>query len=243
MGWSANLLYDNRGPSGYGLGLKEINNGQFEGNRIVSNRVGVYTDMSPVNPNARVEFNRNLLAYNDAAIVMLPGTKNNVYHENIFLDNNEQIMVAGEGNLLRNTWAVDGRGNYWSDYAGFDADQDGVGDLAYEQRSLYENLMDKHPGLRLFQLSPATNALDLAAKAFPIFQPQPKMADPNPLVAPPLLPSVRGVPQAPTLENALVALGMVAMACALLFAGTRTTFVKRRRTPAAPVTIGSGRHS
>ena len=45
--------------------------------------------------------------------------------------------------------------------------------------------MDKHPALRLFQLSPAADALDLAAKAFPLFQPQPKMADPYPLMAPP----------------------------------------------------------
>ena len=237
-----NLLFDNRGPSGYGLGLKEINNGSFEGNRIVNNRVGVYTDMSPVNPTAEVEFTRNLLAYNDAAIVMLPGTRSNVYHENVFLDNNEQIMVAGEGDILQNTWAVNGRGNYWSDYAGFDANQDGVGDLAYEQRSLYENLMDKRPNLRLFQLSPAAGALDLAAKAFPIFQPQPKMADPSPLVVPPALPSVRGVPQPPTLENALVALGMVSLASALLFAGTRSAFARRKRTPASPVSLGNGSH-
>ena len=196
-----NLLLDNRGPSGYGLGLKEIDNGLFEGNRIINNRIGVYTDMSPVNPDARVEFRNNLFAYNDIAVSMLPDTKRNAYHENIFQDNNEQIAVAGEGDIVHNEWAVAGRGNYWSDYAGFDADRDGIGDIPYAAKSLYENLMDKHPELRLFQLSPATNALDLAAKAFPLFQPQPKMADPSPLMAPPVLPPVRGIPEPPRLLN------------------------------------------
>jgi len=50
---------------------------------------------------------------------------------------------------------------------------DQVGDLPYKSTSLYENLMDTYPELRLFQLSPATDAIDLAARAFPIFQPGP----------------------------------------------------------------------
>ncbi len=224
-----NLLLDNRGPSGYGLGLKEIDNGLFEGNRIANNRVGVYTDMSPVNPAAKVTFRNNLLAYNDIAVTMLPDTKRNAYYDNVFLDNNEQIAVAGEGNVAQNEWAVAGRGNYWSDYTGFDADRDGIGDLAYASKSLYENLMDQHPALRLFQLSPATDALDLAAKAFPLFQPQPKMADPSPLMAPPPLPPVRGIPQPPVLENLLSSAALVLLAVALLLLGTRTAFGSLRR--------------
>ena len=62
---------------------------------------------------------------------MLPNTQRNRFQDNIFLDNGEQINVAGGGDLMRNAWAVDGRGNYWSDYAGFDADGDAIGDLPY----------------------------------------------------------------------------------------------------------------
>jgi nitrous oxidase accessory protein len=219
-----NLIMDSRGPSGYALGLKEINNGLFEGNRLVNNRVAVYTDNSPLRPDGRVEFSQNLLAYNDIALTMLPNTHHNVYSENIFLENSEQVSVAGEGELTENQWAVDGRGNYWSDYTGYDADRDGVGDVPYASKSLYENLMDKHPELRLFQLSPAADALDLAAKAFPIFQPQPKMADPSPLTEPPALPPVRGIPQPPVAQNLAAALGMLLVAALILFAAAGTAF-------------------
>jgi len=49
-----NLLADNRGPSGYGLGLKETNRATIEGNRFVNDRVGVYSDSSPLRPDAVV---------------------------------------------------------------------------------------------------------------------------------------------------------------------------------------------
>jgi nitrous oxidase accessory protein len=219
-----NLVFDSRGPSGYGFGLKEINNGVFEGNRLVNNRVAVYTDGSPLRPDGRVAFTNNLFAYNDIALTMLPNTHRNAYSENVFLDNNEQVAVAGVGELVENEWAVNGRGNYWSDYTGYDAGRDGVGDVPYASKSLYENLMDKHPELRLFQLSPASDALDLAAKAFPIFQPQPKMADPSPLTEPPSLPPVRGIPQPPLAQNLLAALGLLTLAVVILLAATRTAF-------------------
>ena len=227
-----NLILDSRGPSGYALGLKEINNGQFEGNHLINNRVGVYTDSSPLRPDGEVEFTKNLFAYNDIGVLMLPNTHRNRYHENVFLDNGEQIAIAGEGELTENEWAVEGRGNYWSDYAGYDANRDGVGDLPYAAKSLYEQLMDKYPELRLFQLSPAADALDLAAKAFPIFQPQPKMADPSPLTEPPALPPVRGVPQPPMLQNLLAALALLALAGVILFLGFINGVARTRRADA-----------
>ena len=164
------------------------------------------------------------LAYNDIALTMLPNIHRNSYSENYFLDNNEQVSVAGEGELVENEWSVDGPGNFWSDYIGYDAGRDRVGDVPYASKSLYENLMDKHPELRLFQLSPAADALDLAAKAFPIFQPQPKMADPHPLTEPPSLPPVRGLPQPPLIENLLAALGLLALAVLVLSLTAGTSF-------------------
>ncbi len=192
-----NLLYNNRGQSGYGLALKDVNNVLVEGNSMVSNRVGVYNDNSPLNPEAAVRFENNLLAYNDIGLDYLPLVQRNTFTDNVFQENGAQVAIAGQGELKGNAWSVAGRGNYWSDYAGFDADGDRVGDLPYKSTSLYENLMESYPELRLFQLSPATDAIDLAARAFPVFQPRPKMADEHPLMAPPALPSVPGLPQPP----------------------------------------------
>jgi nitrous oxidase accessory protein len=222
-----NLLLDNNGPSGYGVALKDVDNVQAESNRIVNNRVGVYVDNSPRESHTFVNFNTNLLAYNEIGVEMLPLVRRNVFTNNIFQENREQIAIAGGGELRGNDWSRDGWGNYWSDYAGFDADGDRVGDIPYRSSSLYEDLMEQYPELRLFQLSPATDALDLAARAFPVFQPRAKMADEHPLMAPPPSPAVPGLPEPPLLANLAVAVGMLGLAGGVLLVGMRKSGVTR----------------
>jgi nitrous oxidase accessory protein len=180
-----NRIEDNHGPSGYGIGLKDTDDVAVEDNAIIANRVGVYVDNSPREADATVRFARNLFAYNEIGVTMLPLVRRNTFVANSFQDNGEQVAVAGSGDLTQNAWAEAGAGNYWSDYAGFDANGDRIGDLPYAAVSFYESLVSLYPELRLFQLSPAAQALDLAARAFPIFQPRPKLADPFPLMAPP----------------------------------------------------------
>ncbi|HSN75613.1 MAG TPA: nitrous oxide reductase family maturation protein NosD, partial [Anaerolineae bacterium] len=217
-----NLMLDNNGPSGYGVALKDVDDVLAQGNRMVNNRIGIYVDNSPREADTFVLFEDNLLAYNEIGIEMLPLVRRNTFTNNVFQENREQIAIAGGGELRGNDWSRDGWGNYWSDYAGFDADGDQVGDLAYRSTSLYENLMEQYPELRLFQLSPATDALDLAARAFPLFQPRAKMADEHPLMAPPDLPAVPGLPEPPFVANLAAALGMLGLAGAVLFVGTRS---------------------
>lgn len=211
-----NLLLDNHGPSGYGIGLKEVNDVTLSGNRIVGNRVGMYIDKSPLLPGSKVLVETNLFAYNEVGALLLPDVHDNQYTDNIFLENNEQVGISGGGELSQNLWAFGGKGNYWSDYAGFDSNGDQLGDLPYQSKSLFEDLMGQYPELRLFQLSPATAALDLAAKAFPIFQPRSKMSDPHPLTVPPALPAVPGIPAPPFLQNLLAAIGLLAISLLVL---------------------------
>ncbi|MEZ4614014.1 MAG: NosD domain-containing protein [Caldilineaceae bacterium] len=154
-------------------------------------------------------------------MMILPLVQHNVYTGNIFQENHEQITISGGGQLIDNAWSEAGRGNYWSDYAGFDADGNQIGDLPYRVQSLYEDLLQGYPELRLFQLSPATQALDMAAKAFPIFQPQPKLVDEHPLMVPPPLAPVPGLPTTPIAEN-LVAAALLITLALLILLQTRT---------------------
>ncbi len=211
-----NLFYENHGPSGYGIGMKEVNDLVAEGNRFVANRIGVYVDNSPYEPGATVHFAHNLFAYNEVGLELLPLVKHNTYTANLFLENGEQMAIVGGGELKENAWSAGGVGNYWSDYVGFDANGDQIGELPYHSQSLYEDLMESHPALRLFQLSPASDALDLAAQAFPIFQPRAKLTDEHPLTLPPTLPAMNNLPQPPVTSNVLAAVLLLLLALLVL---------------------------
>ncbi len=179
-----NRLIGNRGPSGYGIGLKETDQFSVRENLIVGNRAGVYIDGSPFTDNKPGEFTRNTLAYNDVGITFLPSARGNELTDNNFIDNIDQVSVAGRGSLEANRFWKGERGNFWSDYTGYDQNRDGVGDFVHESQSFFENLMDKEPALRLFLFSPAQQAIEFVGRAVPAVRPEPKFTDEVPLMRP-----------------------------------------------------------
>jgi nitrous oxidase accessory protein len=192
-----NVFANNRGPSGYGMGLKDMDGVEATDNLFSGNRVGMYFDNSPWSIDVSQHFQRNAFIHNDMGLLFNPSVKRNHFSQNSFIENLEQVGLTGSGNFSDNSFTVNGQGNFWSDYTGYDAGGDGLGDLPYVSKSLFENMMDNHPELRLFQLSPAQQAVELAARAFPIFEPKPKFTDDAPLLAP-VIPAIT-LPAAPPL--------------------------------------------
>lgn len=179
-----NAFLDNRGPSGYGMGVKDSEMLEVDHNWIARNRVGVYLDNSPLSRGAWNRVEANVVAGNDIGLLLIPSTHDNIFVRNDFIDNNVQLHLTTGGKLGMNTWAEGRTGNYWSDYAGYDGDRDGLGDMPYRSVSLFENLMTEHSSFRWFLHSPAAAAIDLAARAFPAVAPEPKMEDPSPSLKP-----------------------------------------------------------
>jgi nitrous oxidase accessory protein len=179
-----NIFAHNRGPSGYGIGLKDMDGLIAEDNVFVGNRIGIHLDNSPSRVDIVHEYHRNVIAYNDIGMAFMPSVTRNYFTENTMLDNIEQVAIFGRGMFEGNLFTVDGVGNYWSDYRGFDLDGDGVGDVEYKAEGLFENLMDREPKLRMFLFSPAQRAVEMASRAFPLVTPRPKLIDTAPLMEP-----------------------------------------------------------
>ncbi|MFM9995658.1 MAG: nitrous oxide reductase family maturation protein NosD [Phycisphaerales bacterium] len=179
-----NRLIRNRGPSGYGVGLKETDQFAVLENLIVGNRAGVYIDGSPFTDRKPGEFTLNTIACNDVGITFLPSARGNELTDNNFIDNIDQIAVAGRGSLDANRFWKGDRGNFWSDYTGYDQNGDGVGDFIHESQTMFENLMDREPMLRLFLFSPAQQAIEFVGRAVPAVRPEAKFTDEVPLMRP-----------------------------------------------------------
>jgi ABC-type multidrug transport system ATPase subunit len=100
------------------------------------------------------------------------------------MNNSQQVAKNGDGPLERNEFSVAGRGNYWSDYKGYPGANPAVGAVPYRIQDLFDSLVNQFPNLQLFRFSPAEEAIDLAAQAFPLIQPQVVLTDAHPLMAP-----------------------------------------------------------
>lgn len=210
-----NTIAFNRGPSGYGIGLKDMDAAVVEENLIVDNRVGAFVDNSPASRDSIGLFKGNIFALNDIGLNLMPSVQRNRFVENSFVDNQEQVSIAGGGRLQGNLWTVDGRGNYWSDYAGYDAAGDGLGDIPYRADRLFESLTDRQPQLRLFLFSPTAQAVDFAARAFPFVRPQPKLEDERPLMSPVIPEGLPPLPVSDTLPLGTASAGLLTLAAAV----------------------------
>ncbi|HSJ72309.1 MAG TPA: nitrous oxide reductase family maturation protein NosD [Acidimicrobiia bacterium] len=206
-----NVFSSNSGPSGYGVGLKEIDDVVIEHNRLVANRVGIYLDNSPTSVESTGLIADNLIAYNRVGVLFLPNVKRNTVVGNTFIDNAEQVGVTGSGSFSGNEWNARGAGNYWSDYAGYDADGDGVGEVVYRVNDLYDTITDQYPQLAFFDETPAAKAIDIAARMFPVFRPDPLVEDTHPLISrPALAPVGRTLEESSNFAMGLTAIAMIA---------------------------------
>lgn len=184
-----NRLFRNRGPSGYGLGLKEADQFAVESNIFAGNRVGIYFDGSPFGTAKPSIVRGNTVACNDVGLTFLPSVRGNEISENNFVDNIEQVSVGGRGELKGNQFWRGERGNYWTDYVGYDENSDGVGDFVHESHTLFENMMDREPKLRILLFSPAQQAIEFIGRALPAVRPEPKFTDEVPLMFPVTMPT------------------------------------------------------
>src|SRR5581483_8523184 len=60
--------------------------------------------------------------------------------------------------------SLDGVGNSWDRYRGFDFDGDGIGDAPHPLVGAFERIEGANAAVRLFLQSPAASGLDLAAR-------------------------------------------------------------------------------
>ncbi len=216
---TGNRLLKNRGPSGYGIGLKETDRFTVRNNLIAGNRSGVYLDGSPFTDAQPGIFESNTVAYNDVGFTILPSSRGNEIVGNNFIDNIDQVAVAGRGSLDGNRFWKGERGNFWSDYTGYDQNNDGIGDFVHESQRLFENLMDKRPALRLFLFSPAQQAIEFVGRAIPAVRPESKFTDEVPLMRPRPLPTSR--PDVPPSHSPILVAGgsLLALGVSMLALG------------------------
>jgi nitrous oxidase accessory protein len=152
-----NRISRNRGVPGVGLTLKDCDESSIKDNQILDNARGLLLDGSSTN-----QFKQNTFRSNDTAVTLFSSAERNAFGGNQFADNWSDVVLSGRDSGTQ--WTIDGRGNYWSRYRGFDFDGDGIGDAPHPLIGAFERLEGANAAVRIFLQSPAAAGLELAAR-------------------------------------------------------------------------------
>jgi nitrous oxidase accessory protein len=175
----------------YGFLLNYISNSEIAGNRVRritgqnddaggtiegTEGKGLFVYLSQFN-----SFHDNLVADSQIGIHVTAGSENNRLWANRFEDNRLQVKYVQS---LAQEWSERGRGNFWSDYLGWDLDADGTGDIPFRPNDGVDVLLWKYPSARNLMTSPSVLLMRYVQRAFPVFTP-PAVQDSHPLMKAP----------------------------------------------------------
>lgn len=153
-----NTITESGSPStGFGILVKDVGSVVLRENVIADNRVGVNLDDAGRTGGEPTFLDRNTIAMNQVGALLVPSADSS-FTANGFLENTTQVALGGSG-YTQVQWMVDGIGNYWSDYGGFDSEGDGVGDLAYTRSGRVSQLIAQDPMLLAIASGPAFRLL------------------------------------------------------------------------------------
>ena len=134
---------------------------------------GIFIYNAPFN-----EISGNLVERSEIAIHLTAGSEDNKIYRNYFVKNRRQVKYVANREV---EWSLESRGNYWSDYQGWDSDNDGIGDNPFEPNDGIDKILWKYPAASLLINSPALQMLRWVQKAFPVLRP-PGIKDSFPLM-------------------------------------------------------------
>ena len=173
-----NYIAHSQGTTGMGIGMKETSDVIIENNQILYNATGIYSDVSPYQPDTTNVMTDNLIAFNGIGMLFHTPWWGNVARNNTFKDNITQIVVDGNGGATKNVW----EGNHWDDYEGFDQNSDQIGDTPYELYAYADRIWMDRPDAGFFMGTPLLGTLDFLEQLAPFSEPTLLLRDEKPLI-------------------------------------------------------------
>ena len=155
-----NKFTHNWGSASYGLLLKEIYDTQIYNNTFQENTIGIKGEGC-----TRITYKNNVFLRNGWAIKIAGACYTNIFDSNDFMHNSLDLAY--------NTKVNDNKfiNNYWSEYTGYDLDNDGVGDVPYRPVKLFSYVVNRSPEALILLRSLFVDIINFSEKVSPVFTP------------------------------------------------------------------------
>jgi nitrous oxidase accessory protein len=203
-----NTITDSGSAStGFGILVKDAGGVTVSHNVIADNRVGILVDDAGRTEGDPTLVDSTTFAMNQVGALLVPSADAS-FTGNGFIENTTQVALHGQGEVQA-VWGSNGTGNYWSDYGGFDAAGDGVGDLAYVRSGRTSELIARQPILLALASGPAFRLLTAVEDRWaPV---RPVVNDEHPLTSM-TSPPVSGLADGGSPPLAVIGVAMLALA-------------------------------
>lgn len=125
----------------------------------------------------------NLINQAEIGIHLTAGSEGNRISGNSFVSNQTQVKYVSS---RTQEWSLKGQGNYWSNYLGWDMNNDNIGDNFFEPNDSIDKLLWKFPQAKVLMDSPGILLLRFVQRQFPVLK-SPGVRDSFPLMNMPLV--------------------------------------------------------
>jgi nitrous oxidase accessory protein len=110
----------------------------------------------------------NMIDTAEIGIHLTAGSEKTKVYGNSFINNPIQVKYVVN---REEEWSKDGKGNYWSNYLGWDLDNTGTGDTPFEPNDGIDKIIWQYPEAKVLLDSPAILLLRWVQKQFPVLKP------------------------------------------------------------------------
>lgn len=174
-----NTIKSSDGAAGIGIIIGHVSNFRFEYNTLKYNAKAIYIDSKEKALGMKRYINYNEISYNGEAIHFHAAIKDNTITHNKIFGNIEDVVKDIEG-YFSDTNLVEY--NYWDRYAGFDRDDDNIGDTSHKIYQYADQLWHYNHKVKFFYASPIMSLLNFLANLAPFVEPNLLLIDAKPLM-------------------------------------------------------------
>ena len=150
----------NWGSASYGLLLKEIYDAEIYNNLFEENTIGINGEGC-----TRINYTNNTFLRNGWAIKIAGACYANIFTKNDFMHNS--LDLAYNSKINDNKFD----NNYWSEYTGYDLDNNGIGDIPYRPVKLFSYIVNRTPEALVLLRSLFVDIINFSEKVSPVFTP------------------------------------------------------------------------